>query len=285
MTATHIGACWRCRHAETAALALTRHGARRTTAGCALRAANLALATDRVETDKLPGVLKNRLRLRKAGVWASLAYQRARRPELGAPAVQQAGQRALDELAGIDQSELMEADAYAYSDAAMRVGASRWATEAGAPAAKLQKVSVVLSPGQPGETCVHLVDAKHDAQNPLLTRCTYGIVWTASAAPQSPRAALALAVQPLDTCASCGCSAVDRRAGAWILPLAADHPASAMSNSPAGAGRQTVARAREAARKAATNELRRCAACRRWKWKAGRQAEQPEQLLSLAGPA
>ncbi len=43
---------------------------------------------DRVETGKLPEVLKNRLHLRKAGVWASLAYQRARRPELGQPAVQ-----------------------------------------------------------------------------------------------------------------------------------------------------------------------------------------------------
>jgi hypothetical protein len=39
---------------------------------------------DRVDTGKLSGVLKNRLRLRKAGVWASLAYQRTRRPELGA---------------------------------------------------------------------------------------------------------------------------------------------------------------------------------------------------------
>ncbi|WP_310451967.1 hypothetical protein [Sulfuritalea sp.] len=211
-----------------AALALTRHDcvAPDLTPAARFERNNWrAEILDRVETDKLPGVLKNRLRLRKAGVWASLAYQRARRPELGAPAVQQAGQRALDELAGIDQSELMEADAYAYSDAAMRVGASRWATEAGAPAAKLQKVSVVLSPGQPGETCVHLVDAKHDAQNPLLTRCTYGIVWTASAALNPQGTALALAVQPLDTWRELW---VFRRGPqGWsvdVLPPAADHP-------------------------------------------------------------
>ena len=180
---------------------------------------------DRVDTGKLPAVLNNRLRLRKAGVWASLAYQRARRPELGAPAVQQAGKRALDELAGIDKTELMESDAYAYSDAAMRVGASRWATEAGAPAAKSQKVSVALSPGQPGETCVHLVDSKHDAQHPLLTRCTYGIVWTASAAPNAQGTALALAVQPLDTWRELW---VFRRGPqGWsvdVVPPAADHP-------------------------------------------------------------
>ena len=185
---------------------------------------------DRVATDKLPAVLKNRLRLRKAGVWASLAYQRARRPELGAPAVQQAGQRALNELAGIDQSELMESDADPYDDAAMRVGASRWATEAGAPAAKPKatvsaKVSVAVSPGQPGETCVHLVDAKHDAQHPLLTRCTYGIVWSASAAPNPQGTALALAVQPLDTWRELWVFRKD--AQGWrvdVVPPAADHP-------------------------------------------------------------
>ncbi|MDP3511749.1 MAG: hypothetical protein Q8S20_03280 [Sulfuritalea sp.] len=211
-----------------AALALTRHDCVAPDLAPVQRFAHdnwRAEILDRIDTSKLPAVLKNRLRLRKAGVWASLAYQRARRPELGAPAVQQAGQRALNELAGIDQGELMESDAYAYSDAAMRVGASRWATEAGAPAAKAQKVSVAASPGQPGETCVHLVDAKHDLKNPLLTRCTYGIVWTASAAPNPQGTALALAVQPLDTWRELW---VFRRGPqGWsldVVPPAADHP-------------------------------------------------------------
>ncbi|MFH1872948.1 MAG: hypothetical protein ABIK82_13565 [Pseudomonadota bacterium] len=212
----------------TAALALTRHDCVAPELTPVARFAQdnwRAEILDRIDTSKLPAVLKNRLRLRKAGVWASLAYQRARRPELGAPAVQQAGNRALDELAGIDQSELMESDAYAYSDAAMRVGASRWATEAGAPAAKSQKVSVATSPGQPGETCVHLVDAKHDTKNPLLTRCTYGIVWTASATANPQGTALALAVQPLDTWRELW---VFRRGPqGWsldVVPPAADHP-------------------------------------------------------------
>ena len=61
------------------------------------------------------------------------------------------------------------------------------------------KVSVATVPGQPGETCVLLVDAQHDAKSPLLKHCTYGVVWTASARSSPMGDALALAVQPLDT--------------------------------------------------------------------------------------
>ena len=43
-----------------------------------------------------------------------------------------------------------------------------------------------------------LVDARHDEKNPLLKRCTYGVVWTASARANRDGTALALAVQPLD---------------------------------------------------------------------------------------
>lgn len=156
---------------------------------------------DRIEMHQLPEVLKNRVHLRRAGVWASLAYQRARRSELGVMAVQEAGSRALDELAAVNKAELMETDAAAYSDAAIRVGASRWAAEPGLPPAAAKapaKLSVVLSAGQPGETCVHLVDARHDVEKPLLTRCTYAIVWPASASAKPQGDALALAVQPLD---------------------------------------------------------------------------------------
>ena len=56
-----------------------------------------------------------------------------------------------------------------------------------------------LSTGPPGETCVHEVESKHDAKNPLYTRCTFGVVWAASATVNRQGTALALAVQPLDT--------------------------------------------------------------------------------------
>jgi len=157
---------------------------------------------DRVATSKLPEVLKNRLHVRKAGVWASLAWQRACRPELGSGPVTEAANRALSELAAINRSALAETDAAAYSDAAIRVGASRWAAEPGvavAPTKVSAGLGIVTSAGQPGETCVHLVDAQHSAKKSLLTRCTYSMVWPASAVAQPQGNALALAVQPLDT--------------------------------------------------------------------------------------
>ena len=215
-----------------AALALTRHDCLSPDMTPVERFARdnwRAELLDRIEADKLPMALKNRIRLRKAGVWASLAYQRARRPELGAAAVQQAGNRAIAELAGIGRNELTEADTGAYADAAIRVGVSRWAAEPSPQATKEvmapAKLSIVTSVGQPGETCVHLVDARHDARKPLLTRCTYGVVWAASAVPNAKGTALALAVQPMDTWREMWVFRQDTQG--WqvdVLPPANDNP-------------------------------------------------------------
>jgi hypothetical protein len=76
------------------------------------------------------------------------------------------------------------------------VGASRWAAEP-APAAPATGLRVATQAGQPGETCVLLLDGKHDADHPLARRCTFGTVWTASARANATGTALALAVQPL----------------------------------------------------------------------------------------
>jgi hypothetical protein len=161
---------------------------------------------DRVEMRGLSEVLKNRMHLRKAGVWASLAFQRARRTEVPSATILAAAARALQELASVNKSELTDTDAASYSDAAIRVGASRWGAEPaladGAPGSATQPItglSIRMSTGQPGETCVHVVDAWHDVKNPLFTRCTYGVVWAASARANRQGTALALAVQPLDT--------------------------------------------------------------------------------------
>jgi hypothetical protein len=150
---------------------------------------------------ELPETMKNRLRLRRAGVWASLAFQQARRGDAASAA---AAQRALAELATVNKTELSDDDQREYTEAAIRVGASRWAAEpsqtAVAPAAKPPGLQVQTTAGsQPGETCVTLVDGRAQQPKPLARRCTFGLVWAASAKPNAASTAVALAVQPLDT--------------------------------------------------------------------------------------
>jgi hypothetical protein len=83
-----------------------------------------------------------------------------------------------------------------YLDALLRVGAVRWA--AVAPTAETGPLVLTTQPGEPGQTCVVLVEARRPA-SPLLRRCTYGLVWLASAQPIAHGRALVLAVQPLES--------------------------------------------------------------------------------------
>ena len=164
----------------------------------------------RVPAAGLPTYVRNRIRMRQAGVWAALAFEDSRRlaveagaspaglPAVDANDVLAAGSEALEALAGIVKGELADDDQSTYTDAAMRVGASRWAAEpALAPGAT--GLHIATQPGQPGETCVLLLDGKHGADHPLARRCTFGTVWTASARANAGSTALTLAVQPLDT--------------------------------------------------------------------------------------
>jgi hypothetical protein len=148
---------------------------------------------ERVDPSPLPSYLKNRVLMRRAGVWSSLAFQRARKGEAGNDALE----RALVDLAAVDKNELPDDDRPDYTEAAMRVNASRWAA---APAAEpaVARLRLVATPGEPGETCIALFDARKEGSAPLARRCTYGIVWTASATVNRESNALALAVQPLD---------------------------------------------------------------------------------------
>ncbi len=148
---------------------------------------------DDAQMAQLPAQLKNRVHIRRAGVWASLAYQLARREKPSAAAAQ----RAIDAVATVNKAELSDDDFAAYTEAAVRVNASRWG--AVLPSEAKPKLSVITQAGKAGETCVLLVDSKRDATQPLAQRCTYGIVWTASANPNRSGNALALAVQTLDT--------------------------------------------------------------------------------------
>jgi hypothetical protein len=152
---------------------------------------------DRVDATALPAYLKNRVLMRRATVWSGLAYRRARSiDEPGGSAA--AAERSLAEIAGVVKIELTEDDVAVYNDAAMRVGASRWASVPVLEVSNRQP-HVATAPGKPGETCILLVDEKNDTEHPLAKRCTYGIVWTASAALNGEANALALAVQQTET--------------------------------------------------------------------------------------
>ena len=150
---------------------------------------------DRVDTAALPPWLANRVQLRRAGVWGALAWHRARQGTDAAAAAR----RATESLAAVQAGELPDADLADYNNAAMRVNASRWAAlPLPATATQGKGPRIVTTAGQSGETCVLLVDAKHDDSNPLARRCTYSQVWAQSATLNRERNALALAVQPLD---------------------------------------------------------------------------------------
>jgi len=149
---------------------------------------------ERVDASALPAYLKNRVQMRRASIFSALAYQRTRQ---GQPADAPA-QRALAELAGVSKGELTDVDLPAYNDAAMRTNASRWAALPAPAAGASRQPAIVTVAGQPGETCVLLVDAKHDAANPLAKRCSWSLVWTQSATLNREGNALALAVQPTE---------------------------------------------------------------------------------------
>lgn len=153
-----------------------------------------AQALDAMNDAALPGTLRNRVLARRAAIWASLAWQRAR---LGGDS-HAAAERALLSLEAVDRAQLAEADQRAYREAALRVHASRWALAAAPAAAPAKAPHIVTVPGDDGRTCVLLVDDRHDMAHPLAKRCTYAVVWHASATLNREGTALALAVQPTD---------------------------------------------------------------------------------------
>lgn len=173
---------------------------------------------DKVDLGELPAHLKNRVHMRRASVWSTLAFAKARKSE---PA-REAANRALSELGSVSKIDLAEEDISVYADAGVRAGSVRWAAEPDAvPAAGLQ---VRTKAGQPGETCVSLY-AQAASTTPLATRCTYGIVWPASARAHPQGGALALAVQPMAAWRELW--VFHQVAGGWsvdVLPPAATEP-------------------------------------------------------------
>ncbi|HEU4776787.1 MAG TPA: hypothetical protein VFS95_08150 [Telluria sp.] len=171
---------------------------------------------DKVAVRELPAHISNRIHMRRAAVWSALAFAQARR---NAPA-QEAANRALDELGSVSKIDLTEDDVSAYADAGVRAGAVRWAAQA--PSAPVTGLHVVTKPGQPGETCVSL---QAQTGPVLATRCTFGLVWTASARANAQGNALALAVQPMAAWRELW--VFQKRAAGWsvdVLPPAAIDP-------------------------------------------------------------
>ncbi|MFM2057977.1 MAG: hypothetical protein RLY71_2362 [Pseudomonadota bacterium] len=157
-------------------------------------------ALEPAAVSQLDELTRNRLRLRRAGVWAAIAFGQARRAE----APQAAAQRAIDELAAVNKTELGDEAAGDYTDAALRVGAVRWAAVPSAPSGlpvtvvSRATLQVQLQAGEPGQTCVRLLDATRKDAAALAERCTYATVWAASANVRPDGRALALAVQPVE---------------------------------------------------------------------------------------
>jgi hypothetical protein len=145
-----------------------------------------------IEERTLNAMMRSRLHARRATVWAAVAYEQARR---GQPP-EAAAQRALAELVAVHPQELGEDHRAEYLDALVRVGAIRWA--AATPKPQVGPLILTTQPGKPGQTCLVLAEAQRPA-SPVLSRCTYGIVWTASAQSVAHGRALVLAVQPLES--------------------------------------------------------------------------------------
>jgi hypothetical protein len=169
-----------------------------------------------VDVRALPAHVRNRVLMRRAGVWASVAYYRARglggEGELSA----HAAQRAIAELAGVDRKALAEEDRRSLADAQLRVRATRWAAAPAPPGAPDHGLRLLTSPGgKPGETCVTLVE-----RTPRAKRCTYGIVWTTSVTPRGDGNSVSVAVQHNETYREAW---VFRRTGArWSVAIVPD---------------------------------------------------------------
>jgi len=175
---------------------------------------------DAVDVAALPAYLRNRVLVRRASAWSALVFQRARQGQ----AADAAAARAITELAAVDQAELPDADRAAYGNAALRVSASRWAAVLPAPE-KPAKLRIRTAPGEPGETCVSLIDNRRAAGETLVHRCTYGIVWTASVTRNREGNALTLAVQTLTAWRELWL--FRKEANGWtvrVLPPAASEP-------------------------------------------------------------
>jgi hypothetical protein len=179
-----------------AALGLTRPDCMDPDLSPVPRAANdaeRARLLEQIKDSELSAMMRSRLHARRAGVWASLAFEQDRR---GEPAGASA-ERALAELLAVRPEDLGDDRRAEYVDAVLRVSAIRWA--GALPAPQPGPLTLIASPGDPGQTCLLLEDARLPHAAAIIRRCTYGLVRMASIHVIAAGSALVLAVQPLES--------------------------------------------------------------------------------------
>lgn len=141
----------------------------------------------------LPPTLRNRLLLRRAGVWSSLAFAERERD------MRPAALMALEAWSQLIPAELSEDDAAALREAAIRLAPMRHAMRARPASLRFGNLELRPQSGGPGESCVRLLahlNGKAEERGPL--RCSHGAIHWASARLSPDGRSLALAVQPLD---------------------------------------------------------------------------------------
>ncbi|HXU64785.1 MAG TPA: hypothetical protein VN962_23955 [Polyangia bacterium] len=149
---------------------------------------------DFVAERALPPWLVGRVRLCRAQAFAWRAFDQARQGQLEAAA--RAEGTAVRELALADRGVLAPEDAALYDETAVRVGASRGATEMPAKETRARPVTVTVSPRAPGESCLRLVEAA-PRQAVVGERCTFGVIWPSALHWSASGAVATIAVQPL----------------------------------------------------------------------------------------
>ncbi|HEV2701242.1 MAG TPA: hypothetical protein VGV09_06405 [Steroidobacteraceae bacterium] len=163
-----------------------------------------------IEVRDLTPLTRSRVHARRAAVWAVLAFEKARQGQSAAAA----SQRSLAELLRVQTGDLGQDHRTDYTDAAIRVSASRWASVV--PTMHVEGFRLSAVAGDPGQTCIAL-HAPPAGAAPLVQRCTYGIAWLASAQLVAPGQALVLAVQPLASWRELWI--FHRRGGAWVVDV------------------------------------------------------------------
>lgn len=143
----------------------------------------------------IPAYLGARVRLRQAEALAWRAFDEARRAGAGDAAARAEG-GAIRELALVDRGVLAPEDLETYDDVAVRVAASRWASEV-APKPSSRRTSITVAPRAQGESCVRVLEGEGAKARLLAERCTFGVVWPSSLRWSAAGNVATLAVQPL----------------------------------------------------------------------------------------